>query len=159
MQTFRSRYHPADSSLALVYAQAMARWFGAMMVSVMIVTVAAMLQQAPVGTTLAWAVPAVWLVATGWTIYDLNRTPAEVQLDGSLGQVLSVWDVAVGWQHPPLQTVHTPRRIDGVLHVGVGHTVHRFEQNDWAQFRDLAKAFTRASNAAEDARYRRATVA
>ena len=158
MQSFQSRHHPGTSPLPLVYAQTLARGFGAMMVAVMVVTVAAMLQQQPVGATLTWHDPVVWLVATGWTVYDLRRTPAEVQLEGAFGQVMSVWDVAVGWHHPPLQAVHTPRRIGGVLHVGVGHIVHRFEQTDWPQFRELAAALTRASKSAEDARYHHATV-
>ncbi|MEM6783601.1 MAG: hypothetical protein AAF624_07690, partial [Bacteroidota bacterium] len=156
MQTFTSRHHPGTTPLALVYARALSRGFGAMMVAVMVVSVAAMLQQQPIGATLSWTVPLVWLVATGWTLFDLRRTPAEVQLEGAFGLVLSVWDVSVGWHHPPLQTVHTPRRIDGVLHVGIGHTVHRLEKGDWKQFNDLAKALRRASSAAEDARYHRA---
>ncbi|MEM8601098.1 MAG: hypothetical protein AAGF99_14355 [Bacteroidota bacterium] len=144
--------------MPLLYARTLSRGFGAMMVAVMIVSVAAMLQQQPVGITLAWTVPVVWLIATGWTVYELRRTPAEVRLEGAFGLVLSVWDVAIGWHHPPLQAVHTPRRIDGILHVGVGHVVHRFEKRDWTQFRDLAAALTRASKSAEDARYRRATL-
>jgi hypothetical protein len=87
----------------------------------------------------------------GWTIYDLMRTPAEVVLSGGRGAVRSVWDVARGREREPvrLDPVFQPRKADGALLVGFGHSVVAFRPDDWPAFDDLRDALEAAADLRE----------
>jgi hypothetical protein len=114
----------------------------------MVVTTAAVLQGAPVLGPFMLLTPLVYAAAVGWTVYDLMRTPAEVVLAGGRGAVRSVWDVARGRDRDVvrLDPVFQPRKADGALLVGFGHSVVAFRADDWAEFDDLRDALEAAAD-------------
>jgi hypothetical protein len=134
-----------------VVARAQVVAVGLALGAAMVVTTAAVLQGAPVLGPFMVLTPLVYAAAVGWTIYDLMRTPAEVLLAGGRGAVRSVWDVARGRQREQvvLDPVFQPRKADGALLVGFGHSVVAFRPDDWANFDDLRDALESAADLRE----------
>ena len=114
----------------------------------MVVTTAAVLQGVPVLATFLLLTPLAYAAAVAWSFYELNRTPAEVVLSGSLGSVRSVWDVARSRGRTPdsLAPVFHPRKADGALLVGFGDSVVAFRPDDWPDFDSMRVALEEAAD-------------
>jgi hypothetical protein len=114
----------------------------------MVVTTAAVLQGVPVMRAFLIATPLAYAAAVAWSFYELARTPAEVVVSGPMGVVLSVLDVARGRARGrvELQPIFHPRKGDGALLVGFGHSVVAFRRDDWPEFDDLRDALEAAAD-------------
>ncbi|HLA62939.1 MAG TPA: hypothetical protein VK610_00810 [Rhodothermales bacterium] len=154
MTHFVSRHHPGRTPAAALLVRAQGAPVGLAFAAVMIVTTAAALQGLPVLRAVLLFVPLVYVGAVAWSLYDLNRTPAEVLIGEGMGAVRSVWDVASA-PHGPAQYVPIfhPRKGDGALLVGFGDAVVAFRPDDWAEFDDLRDALTASADAADAARF------
>lgn len=158
MIVFRSREHPGDAPMALVYARALTGPLAWSMTGVMIAASVAMLEGQDPLPWVIWVVPLVYALSTSWTIYDLRRTPAELVLDGPRGGVRSAWDAA-GRKNPlVLRPVFSPRRTAYGLDVPIGRTLHAFSPDDWPHFDRLEAAAFAAAEEAETERRARAAV-
>lgn len=158
MTVFRSRHHPGDAPVALVYARALTGPLAWSMTGVMIAASVAMLEGQDPLPWVVWVVPLVYALSTAWTVYDLRRTPAELVLDGARGGVRSAWDTAGRKKPLPLRSVFSPRRTIYGLDVPIGRTLHAFAPEDWPHFDRLEAAAFAAAEAAEAERHARARV-
>jgi hypothetical protein len=148
---FISRRHPGTTPFGLVVARAQVVAVGLTLGAAMVVTTAAVLQGVPVLRPFLILTPLAYAAAVGWTVYDLMRTPAEVLLSGSRGAVRSVWDVARTRERQTvrLDPIYQPRKGDGALLVGFGHSVVAFRPDEWPEFDDLRDALEAAADLRE----------
>ena len=151
MKVFRSRSHPGDAPLGLVYARALVGPLAWSMTSVMIAATAAILEEQDPLPWVLWVVPLVYALATAWTVYTLRHTPAEIVFEGSHAGVRSVWDAA-RTSALRLDPVHPPRRTMQGLDVPVGRTLYSFAPDEWPGFEQLEKTAFEAARGTEEAR-------
>ena len=150
MTVFPSIHHPGDAALAFVLARAQVQPVALALIALLTVSCVALLEGEPVLSTLAWSSPLAYVVAVGWTLYELHRKPAEVVVRGGFAAVRSVWDVARR-QNPASDAellfyrVFPPQRVDGELTVAIGHDVHTIRREEWPTFDALKEALHAAS--------------
>lgn len=156
MTVFRSRQHPGDAPVALLYARALSGPLAWSMTGVMIAAAVSMLQAQDPLPWVVWVVPAVYALASAWTVHDLRRTPAELVLDGPRGGVRSAWDAAGSAKPLPLRPVYTPRRTLEGVDVPIGRTLHSFAPEDWPHFEALEEALFASAGASQQEREARA---
>ena len=147
---YHSARHPGELPLGLVLIRAQAQPVALAFIGVFVVTLAAVLQGQAVLGALLWAVPIAYLLAVGYTVYDLHRAPAAVVLRGGFGAVVSVWDVARAREGAPervrLQPVFRPFRKDGETHVGIGDAVLTVRPAEWPDYGSLLDALRAAAD-------------
>lgn len=158
MTIFKSRQHPGDAPIALVYARALSGPLAWSMTGVMIAASVSMLTAQDPLPWVVWVVPVVYALASAWTIYDLRRTPAELVLDGPRGGLRSVWDAAGKPKPLLLKPVYTPRRTLDGLDVPIGRTLFSFSPDDWPHFDRLETAAFASDEAARSDRRTRAAL-
>ena len=158
MTVFRSRQHPGDAPLALVYARALSGPLAWSMTGVMIAAAVSMLTAQDPLPWAVWVVPLVYALASGWTIYDLRRTPAELVLDGSRGGIRSAWEAAAAPKPLVLKSVFTPRRTLEGVDVPIGRTLYSFSPDDWPHFERLEQALFASAEASLSDRHARAAL-
>jgi hypothetical protein len=141
---FRSIHHPGHAQLPFVVARAQAQPVALALTAVMIATLGAVLRGEAVLGTVAWAAPLAYFVAAAWSLYELQRRPAEIVIRHGLGTVRSVWDVARTRGFVPdtlrLHPLFEPGKKDGQLFVGIGDEVVTLRAAEWPQYRALLDA-------------------
>ena len=158
MIAFRSRQHPGDAPVALVYARALSGPLAWSMTGVMIAALVSVLTEQDPLPWLLWVVPVVYALTSAWTVYDLRRTPAELVLDGPRGGLRSVWDASGTAKPLLLRPVYTPRRTMEGVDVPIGRTLYSFHPDDWAHFDRLEAALFESAGASEADRKARAAL-
>jgi hypothetical protein len=114
----------------------------------MIVALAAVLQGEDVLGTMIWAAPLTYAAVSAWAVYQLNRRPAALVLEGSHGAVPSVWEMAGGGPIR-LRSVYSPRWEGAQLNVPIGRTVYGLRPEDWPDFGAVERAATAAASASQ----------
>lgn len=136
---FASRHHPGEAPPAPIFARALTGPLSFSMLVVMIAATASVLLGVdPLGWVM-FAVPAALALATGFTVFVMRRTPAELLLLGDRAAIRSVWDVATGvaGEAGPLLP---PKRVRDGIHVGIGENVLTFTAEDWPELRAIEAA-------------------
>jgi len=108
------------------------------------------MQGSPVLGTLVWTAPLAYAAAAGWSLYELQRRPAEIVIRGGFAAVRSVWDVArhrdpAADEELRLYRIFPPNRVDGELSVGIGHQVYTLRPGEWPKFGTLKEALHTAA--------------
>lgn len=145
VQVFHSVHHPGAAPPPLVYARALIRPLGACMLPVMIVATVLVLSRVDALIFVAWASPAAYLVASGWTAYNLGRTPAEMVVTEDSAALRSIWQVARGKESDTGGQVFWFRDDGTVLNVSIGRVVVSLHPDEWPEGDVLANALDRAA--------------
>lgn len=142
--TFLSRHHPGNAPRAVVLLRAQGGVLAWALLGVMTVTLAAVLQGAPVLWPFAVGLVAAYAGSAALVRGRLGRTPALIEVDGSAARVWTVWDVA-GPRRPLARPVWEARLVVGELVVSIGDAVETFQAADWADFDALVEAIREAA--------------
>ncbi len=116
---------------------------------VMIATLVAALQGLPVHPYAWWGAGAALAVASGWTTFDLQRSPAEIHVSGPFAAVRSVWACARGEERPGWQSVLDLRDYGRWCFATIGLESYALDATDWPEFADLRDALRYARDASE----------
>lgn len=132
--TLKSERHPGTSPPGLVYARGLVRPLATCLLPVMIVASLLVLTSMDPLSFLAWSVPLAYLIATGWTFYELGRVVVEVRLDEEWAAVLTIWDVARGEVPESWSKILMVKDDGDRLLVSHGRSVLEFLPEEWPEF-------------------------
>lgn len=143
MRRFISEDHPQGLPTTLVVGRALAAPLGTCAVPVMLVTLAAALQERELMPFLLWGMPAALLVASLWTRFHLMRTPAEVLVRTDAAAVRSIYDCAQrrGAQWKRVFDLRTTRHS---LEVAIGRDAYELAHKQWPEHEALLAALKEA---------------
>ena len=116
---------------------------------VMISTLVLVLQEQQIGFFLKTGTSIALLCASGWTVLQMARTPAEVSfrndrvliktfLEASIKPDLEKWHYVIDVRK------HNRMQTPAVAAVTYGHTTFDFRENEWAQFKLLMQRLMEA---------------
>jgi hypothetical protein len=130
---YTSIYHPGDAPRQLVYARWLRRPLGFAITPILVIAlILALVGESPL-IFLVWAVPLAYVVATGWTLFQLRHKLAALQLRPGFASVHTVWQVAANcspdWE-PLLRIV--PTGFD--LQIGIGGAVYTILPDEWPDY-------------------------
>ncbi len=134
MVTLKSERHPGAASPGVVYARGLVRPLATALLPVMIVASLLVLSSIDPLLFLVWSVPLAYLIATGWTLYELGRVMVEVRISGEWTTVLSVWDVAREIEPDSWNRVLMVKDEGYRLLVSHGRSVLEFLPEEWPEF-------------------------
>lgn len=138
-QVFRHTDHPGAVSVALLYSQAVARPVGWLMLPVMITTLVHVLQGTTVFPEAFLGAAAAFVLASGWTHFQLRQRVVEVRVRGQQVALRTALDAArdapVRWL-PLLRA----KRQRAHLHLYAGDRTLHLDPSDWPAYSRLEAA-------------------
>ena len=141
---FRSRKHPGDQGRAAVFGGRLVKPLGASMTPVMLGALTYMLTgRDPIGF-LYFGFPVALALAAAWTVFQLLRRVAEVEIRGEAVRIRSVWEVASN-RSTEWASVLDVGLDDGELTVTLGHDSRRLRTADFANPAALNRGLAQAA--------------
>lgn len=139
---FQSRAFPEAANWGVVYARALVRPVAACLLPVVLTTLVVALQGYPVQPFVWWMSGAALALASAWTTFRLQRTVAEIRIDGPLAWVRTIADCVRDprGRHSEWEPVHDMRDYGRWCFVTVGLSSYTIEQDDWPFYEVLRDA-------------------
>lgn len=147
VHVFRSRAHPGKAPWGLVYARRFVRPFAYCVLPVMIGALLAVLQGFTVLAFLTVGLPLAILIASGWTLYQMASTLAEIWVRPGAAMARTIGEYIRKQAIPAWKPIFELRTSAESLVVGLGDAYYTLARDDWPDADALLEGLRKARHA------------
>jgi hypothetical protein len=143
---FRSIDHPGRTPWALLIAREGIRPLSVVLLPLMIITLVMALMSGDVLRFVLWGYPIAAMISTAWTLFNVDRRPAEIRIDSGHLVLRTMADVARGKQGRRLPLFDV-RDYGSWMVIAAGDIDLTLDRSTWPEY---ARIKDRARQAVED---------